>query len=278
MLYDLHCHSCYSDGELTPRDLVARAQAAGVSALALTDHDCTAGLADAIAAADPQLMLIPGVEISAGWLGKEIHIVGLQIDPTHPALKQALSEQAERRWLRLNAMAAKLARENIVGVEAEMRERFPGAVPSRSHVAQILVARGKAKDNERAFTRYIGRKGSAYVPATWPEVATVVGWIRAAGGLPVLAHPGRYQLSGNKLTELCQRFAEAGGIAIELSYPQLFLKEAQRMAKIARQLGLYASQGSDFHSPAQRWTGLGRMPPLPPDVTPVWEHPLWRAN
>lgn len=275
MLYDLHCHSSYSDGELSPSDLVLRAKAAGVQALALTDHDCVAGLSSAQSAADG-LQLIPGVEISAGWHGKEIHIVGLHIDPEHSVLKDALAQQADRRWQRLNAMAEKLRKENIDGVAEEMQQRFPGALPSRSHVAQILVARGKAKDNERAFTRYIGRKGSAYVPATWPDVAIVVSWIVAAGGLPVLAHPGRYQLSGNKLSELCQAFADAGGVAIELSYPQLFLKEAQRMAKMARQLGLYASQGSDFHSPKQRWTGLGRMPPLPPEVTPIWQHPRWR--
>lgn len=275
MLYDLHCHSSYSDGELSPTDLVLRAKAAGVQALALTDHDCVAGLSLARSAAEG-MQLIPGVEISAAWHGKEIHIVGLQIDPEHSVLKDALAQQADRRWQRLNAMAEKLRKENIEGVAEEMQQRFPGALPSRSHVAQILVARGKAKDNERAFTRYIGRKGSAYVPATWPDVAIVVSWIVAAGGLPVLAHPGRYQLSGNKLSELCLAFASAGGVAIELSYPQLFLKEAQRMAKMARQLGLYASQGSDFHSPKQRWTGLGRMPPLPPEVTPIWLHPQWR--
>ena len=274
MLYDLHCHSCYSDGELSPADLFERARVAGVTALALTDHDCVAGLAHAKA---DGVRLIPGVEISAGWHGKEIHIVGLNIDPASAVLQPALAQQGERRWARLRAMADKLAREKIDGVEDELHQRFPGALPSRSHVAQILVARGKAKDNERAFTRYIGRKGSAYVPAQWPDIATVVGWIVAAGGMAVIAHPGRYQLSGNKLSELASEFAAAGGVGIELSYPQLFLKEAQKMAKLARQLGLYASQGSDFHSPAQRWTGLGRMPPLPPDVTPIWQHPAWRG-
>lgn len=275
MLYDLHCHSAYSDGELLPADLVARAKAAGVQALALTDHDCVAGLPSAHAAADG-VQLIAGVEISGGWHGKEIHIVGLHIEPSHPVLSAALDQQAQRRWQRLQAMAEKLGKEKITDIVDEMRQRFPHSLPSRSHVAQILVARGKVKDNERAFSRYIGRKGSAYVAATWPDVPEVVSWIVAAGGLPVLAHPGRYQLSGNKLMELCQAFAAAGGVAIELSYPQLFFKEAQRMAKMARQLGLYASQGSDFHSPAQRWTALGRMPPLPPEVTPIWLHPQWR--
>jgi hypothetical protein len=277
MLYDLHCHSRYSDGALSPDEIVLRAHGAGVTALALTDHDSIAGLHEAQAAAQGRLHLIPGVEISAGWMGKEIHIVGLQIDFQSAVLRDALAAQAERRWQRLTAMAEKLAKENIPNVEATLKSAFPGALPGRSHVAQILVTLGKAKDQERAFSRYIGRKGSAYVAATWPDVATVAGWIVNAGGLPVIAHPGRYQLSGNKLSELCRLFADAGGIGIELSYPQLFLKEAQRMAKIARQFGLFASQGSDFHSPAQRWTCLGRMPPLPPDVTPIWQHPSWQA-
>jgi predicted metal-dependent phosphoesterase TrpH len=181
MLYDLHCHSSYSDGELSPIDLVLRAKAAGVHALALTDHDCVAGLSLAQSAADG-IHLIPGVELSAGWHGKEIHIVGLFINPEQSVLRDALAQQADRRWQRLNAIADKLRKDHIDGVVEEMQHRFPGALPSRSHVAQILVARGKAKDHERAFTRYIGRKGSAYVPATWPEVPTVVSWIVAASG------------------------------------------------------------------------------------------------
>lgn len=271
-LYDLHCHSHYSDGELAPAALVARAAARGVRVLALSDHDSVAGIVDAqTAAVGAALTLVPAVEISVAFQKLEIHIVGLGIDSGHPTLTAGLQAQQIRRWQRAEAMAAKLAREGIANVLDTLRERFPQAAPTRSHVAQLLVERGLVRDNERAFARYIGRKGSAYVPAEWCSLADGVSWIRAAGGIPVLAHPGRYGLSGSALERLLDEFAAAGGQAMELSYPQLFPKEAQRLARYARKRHLWASQGSDFHSPAQTWTELGKMPPQPPEVTTVWQ-------
>lgn len=275
MTYDLHCHSHCSDGRLSPREVVLRARDAGVSCLALTDHDSVAGINEAQIAAGDELQLIPGVEISCLWGGKEIHVIGLQLRHDDENLLAALAGQAQRRWDRAVAISQKLEKDSVSGMLDEIRERFPDAVPGRGHFAALLVARGKVRDYQRAFARYLGRKGSAYVAAQWPAMPEAVAWIRASGGLPIVAHPGRYELSGNKLLELLSVFKEAGGLGLELAYPQLFPKEAQRMAQLARKLGLMASQGSDFHSPEQRWTGLGRMPPLPAEVTPIWHSEYW---
>ena len=271
-LYDLHCHSHCSDGELSPQALVARAAARGVRVLALSDHDSLAGLPEAQAAArEHGLTLVPAVEISVAYQKLEIHIVGLGVDPAHAGLTAGLRAQQARRWRRAEAMAAKLEKDGVPAILSTLRERFPQAAPTRSHVAQLLVERGLVRDQERAFARYIGRKGSSYVPAEWCSLAEGVQWIRDAGGVPVLAHPGRYGLSGSALERLLDEFVAAGGQAMELSYPQLFPKEAQKLARSARKRQLWASQGSDFHSPAQSWTELGKMPPQPPDVVTVWQ-------
>ncbi len=271
-MFDLHCHSHCSDGALSPTALVERAAARGLKVLALSDHDSVAGLAEARAAASQHgVQLIPAVEISVAWQALEIHVVGLDIDPDEPSFAAGLAAQQARRWRRAEAMADKLARDGVADVLPTLKARFPHAAPTRSHVAQLLVERGLVRDQERAFARYIGRKGSAYVAAEWCTLMEGVGWIRAAGGIPVLAHPGRYGLSGSALGRLLDDFVAAGGQAMELSYPQLYPKEAQRMAKLARQRGLWSSQGSDFHSPSQSWTELGKMPPQPPEVVTVWQ-------
>ena len=270
--YDLHCHSLCSDGELAPAALVARAAGRGVQVLALSDHDSVAGIAEAQAAAAVHgLTLVPAVEISVAYQKLEIHIVGLGIDPASDLLGHGLQAQQARRWRRAEAMAEKLAKDGVADLMPTLRARFPRAAPTRSHFAQLLVERGLVRDNERAFARYIGRKGSSYVPAEWCTLAEGVQWIRAAGGIPVLAHPGRYGLSGSGLERLLDEFVAAGGQAMELSYPQLFPKEAQKLARSARKRGLWASQGSDFHSTAQSWTELGKMPPQPPEVITVWQ-------
>jgi 3',5'-nucleoside bisphosphate phosphatase len=271
-MYDLHCHSYCSDGELAPAALVARAAARGVQVLALSDHDSLAGIAEARAAATAAAMtLVPALEISVGYQKLEIHIVGLGVDTAHPALQAGVAAQQARRWRRAEAIGDKLNKDGVVNMLPALRARFPHAAPTRSHFAQLLVERGLVRDQERAFARYLGRKGSSYVPAEWCSLAEGVGWIRAAGGIPVLAHPGRYGLSGSALERLLDEFVAAGGQAMELSYPQLFAKEAQRLARYARARSLWASQGSDFHSPSQTWTELGKMPPQPPDVIKVWE-------
>jgi len=271
-MYDLHSHSHCSDGELAPAALVERAAGRGVKVLALSDHDSLGGLVEAgKAAADHGLTLVPAVEISCGWEQLEIHVVGLGVTATDEGLQTGLAAQQARRWRRAEAIDAKLGKDGAVDVLDELKRRFPAAAPTRSLFAQLLVERGLVRDHERAFARYLGRKGSAYVAPEWCSLAEGIGWIRAAGGVPVLAHPGRYGLSGSALERLLDAFVAAGGQALELSYPQLFPKEAQRLARFARVRGLWASQGSDFHSPRQHWTELGKMPPLPPEVIKVWE-------
>ncbi len=268
MIIDLHCHSTASDGTLAPAAVVARAAAQGVTMLALTDHDTTAGLAEAAAAARRQgLHFVPGIELSALWAGMTIHVVGLDIDPDHPVLQAGQARQAEERARRAQAMVARLLELGFEGAEAALPEDLRGA--GRSHFARWLVAEGHAKDWRAAFKRYLSRGRPAYVPGRWPALEEVVAWIRAAGGVPVLAHPARYRLTHAKLERLLRQFVAAGGEALEVVSSSHGPEDRLRMARLATRLGLAASAGSDFHGPGG-FVELGRDLSLPEGCRPVW--------
>lgn len=269
--YDLHCHTTVSDGLLSPAALVERARAQGVDVLAITDHDSTGALAAARAAAPEGLKVLAGVEISARWCERELHIVGLGLDPEHVALAEGLATQRARRRERAEEMARRLAKlgvsDALAGVEAYGAQSL-----GRGHFVQFLVERGYAKDNAQVFKRFIGKGCTGYVPGQWMSLAEAVGLIRAAGGQAVLAHPGRYKFSNGKLRSLLAELAELaepGGGAVELSYPNQAAGEVERLARTCRDLGLAGSAGSDFHGPLP-WTELGRVRPLPEGVEPVW--------
>lgn len=221
---DLHCHSTASDGALSPAALVERATGRGVTHLALTDHDTIAGLAEAEAAAQAQgIILIPGVELSCLWKSRTIHIVGLDFDPGQAGFRQALEQQNENRWARARMIADRLGKLGVDGLLDKASEAAGGDVPGRPHFAQVLTEAGVVRNAAQAFKRYLGNGKPGDVKAFWPELPEVVRWITEAGGVAVLAHPRKYQLTATKLRELTADFRRAGGQAIEVSTSGLSL-------------------------------------------------------
>jgi len=268
---DLHTHSNCSDGALTPDELVASAAAAGVLALALTDHDTVAGLEQAQRSAGVHgISLVPGVEISASWRAQAIHVLGLWIDPASPELQSALCAQGERRQVRMRKICARLEKLGLPGTELLAAVQASPGVPTRAHLANAMVAGGHVDRAEEAFRKYLGAGKRAHVAADWPALDAVVGWIRAAGGVAALAHPARYALSGGARRRLLGEFAAAGGAALEVVSGANGAQHAEGLAALAVKHGLMGSVGSDFHSPQLTWNPLGRSLKLPDCVTPVW--------
>ncbi len=273
MRFDLHCHSEFSDGTLAPAEVVARARAAGVQVLALTDHDTTAGLAQARAAArDQGIRLVDGVEISVTWDGTTIHMVGLQVRPGDPVLEAGLAGLRAERARRAVEIDRRLAQAGIPGARAGAAALARGPILSRTHFARYLVQAGHAPSLQAAFDRYLGRRGRAHVGGRWAALEEAVGWIHAAGGQAVIAHPARYRFGRGRLRRLLADFQAAGGDALELISGRQPPGTEARMAALAREFGLAASLGSDYHGPEQVWLELGRLPPLPGGCRPVWRH------
>jgi predicted metal-dependent phosphoesterase TrpH len=272
--FDLHTHSTASDGAYSPTELVRQAQAAGVTHLALSDHDCTNGLAEAItAAAECGLTLIPAVEISTTWHGKSVHIVGLNVNPNCLALQEGLARLQTLRVSRAEEMGQRLARENIEGGFESARALAGAGMITRTHFAQFLVNQGLASTVRQVFDHFLVQGKPGYVPTQWAGLGEAVDWINSAGGVAVLAHPQRYKLTGSWLGRLLLEFKADGGAAMEVIAGSASPGEIQSSAAAARRYGLLASVGSDFHSPDHSWLKLGRLPELPRDLTPVWR--LW---
>lgn len=271
-VYDFHCHSDQSDGALSPENLVDRAKDRGVNYLALTDHDTVAGIARASArAAQADITLIAGIELSTQWQGRGVHIVGLDIDVTAPAIINAVEQQSHARELRAITIAERLSKVGIDGALEGARSFAGDAKLGRPHFARYLVASGVVANFNQAFKRFLGAGKPGDVKSPWPEIADAVRWIREAGGVAVLAHPAKYKLTRTKLCVLTQLFVEAGGQAIEVVSGKQPVGLAENLAKIANQFQLAASCGSDFHVPDQPWQELGCGSLLPVGVRPVWE-------
>jgi 3',5'-nucleoside bisphosphate phosphatase len=268
---DLHTHSLCSDGTLAPAALVERAAAAGVDMLALTDHDTVAGLDEADAAARRAgLALVPGVEISASWNFQAVHVLGLWIDPAHGPLRQALDAQTGRRRERMRKICARLAKLKLPGAELlDALEALPG-VPTRSHLAAALEARGLVHRASDAFRKYLGPGKPAHVAAEWPALGEVVGWIRGAGGIACLAHPMRYSMSSGARKRLLADFKACGGGALEVVTGGNGAQHSAACGALALTFELEGSVGSDFHGPEQAWNPLGRLAKLPDWIDPVW--------
>ncbi|HLB14205.1 MAG TPA: 3',5'-nucleoside bisphosphate phosphatase [Burkholderiales bacterium] len=270
--YDLHCHSTASDGVLSPAKVVQRAAANGVSVLALTDHDELAGLGGAAEAARTAgIRFVPGVEISITWRELSIHIVGLGVDPENETLATNLDFVRSSRGRRAARIAAELDR---LGIEGSLEGAYAHAenpkVIGRTHFARFLVQRGIASDVASVFKRYLARGKPGYVSHQWAELADAVAWIRAGGGRAVVAHPGRYKLPRAELRRFLGEFKAAGGEGIEVVTGSHSPEQYGEFARLAREFEFLASRGSDFHGPEESLADLGRLPPLPADLKPVW--------
>jgi hypothetical protein len=273
MNWDFHCHSSISDGLLSPSQLVARAAANGVDLLALTDHDAIDGLDEADAAARANgLRLMPGVEISIEWHGTPIHILGLGIDAACGALVQGLAALRGGRIERARRMSAELEKVGISGAfEGALRYAQNPSLVSRAHFARYLVERGVCDEVKRVFDRYLvpGRPG--YVEHQWATLADATGWIAAAGGIAVIAHPARYKLSLREIRGFLADFVAQGGQGIEVVCGSHTPDNVRQFAQLAIEFGLHASRGSDFHGPAESVVDLGRMAELPVGLRSVLE-------
>ena len=270
--YDLHAHSTYSDGLLAPSALVERAAARGVDVLALTDHDDTGGLAEATAAAGAcGLTLVAGAELSVSWEVHTIHVVALAIDPSNPALDAGLAAIRSGRDARAHRIAESLARAGIAGAyEGARRYVTSERLISRSHFARFLVEAGHAREVKDVFRRYLTVGKPGYVAHAWASLPDAVAWIHAAGGLAVLAHPGRYRVTATGMRRLLSDFRDAGGDALEVLSPSHTAAQCAEFATHARTFGFMASAGTDYHGPGESWLDLGDLPDLPAGVVPVW--------
>ena len=270
MNVDLHLHSTRSDGLLEPAAVVDLAADAGVEMLALTDHDTIAGVAEARGQCERRgLRCITGVEVSAAWNGQTLHIIGLEIALEAPPLLAGLATVRELRRERMRHIAQRLERKSIPGAELVSEIEASHDVVTRAHLARALTARRFVDSPQQAFKRLLGRGRPGHVQAHFPEIATVVDWIRSAGGIAVLAHPLRYALSSGGRRRLLEEFRACGGAAIEVVCGTA-TGEIEPLAALAQRYGLAGSVGSDFHDPQMRWNPPGRLAKLPGQVEPVW--------
>ena len=270
---DLHCHSVISDGTLTPEQLAERAKANGVHLWALTDHDELGGQKRAREAASAlKIDYLAGVEISVTWMGETIHIVGLGIDAEHAGIIEGLRRTRDGRGNRAKLMAEQLLKAGIPGAyEGALHFAGNHDLISRTHFARFLVEQGVCRNTEHVFKNYLIEGKPGYVPHQWATLDDAVSWIKSAGGVAVIAHPGRYsRLNAMQMDELYKHFKDIGGLAIEVITGSHSPDQYKTFAKIAQQYGFLASRGSDFHDPSESHIDLGNLPHLPDHLTPVW--------
>ena len=269
---DLHCHSTISDGVLEPAQVAARAKANGVDIWALTDHDEINGIAEARrAAAELGMKYVPGVEISATWAGHTLHIVGLHIDETNQGLLDGLTTIRVGRNRRADEIASELEKAGIPGaLEGALKYVGNPDLISRMHFARYIAELGICKSPAEVFSKYLTDGKPGFVAHRWASMSEAIKWIQAAGGIAVLAHPGRYKLTETEFSALFDEFKELGGVGIEVVTGSHTVDQYAQYAKVARQYGFLASRGSDFHGPGETRVDLGILPSLPQDLIPVW--------
>ena len=269
---DLHCHSNVSDGVLAPAAVAAYARKSGVDVWALTDHDEVGGIKAARAAAgELGMRFVPGVEISVTWAGETVHIVGLHVDEDNLELVQGLAATRGGRDARGREIAVQLEQAGIPGAyEGALKYVGNPDLMSRTHFARYLVEIGACATTADVFRKYLTEGKPGYVPHRWASLEQAVAWIRGAGGIPVIAHPGRYKFSDMAEGVLFDEFRQLGGNAIEVVTGSHTPDQYETYAEVARRYGFLASRGTDFHAPGESRVEFALLPPLPAGVTPVW--------
>lgn len=277
LVADLHSHTTASDGQLTPSQLIERALEKSVDVFAITDHDTTAGLAEAheFNLQQPQpLTLINGVEISTRWHNFDIHIVALNIELGNESLELFLQQQRNLRDERAQEIGVRLAKAGIDGAYEGAKAFAQGAAISRGHYARWLAEHGYATSMANVFKKYLARGKTGYVPNNWGDMASAIEIIHQAGGVAVLAHPSGYKLSAKWLKRLVREFKAAGGDAMEVVMGQQTIDDRSNLAALSIQNELLASVGSDFHFPG-RWIELGKNLFRPQGLSWVWQSDKW---
>ncbi|SFV65106.1 COG0613, Predicted metal-dependent phosphoesterases (PHP family) [hydrothermal vent metagenome] len=262
-MFDFHTHSYYSDGVLSPTKLLDYAKSNGVQTLALTDHDTISGLEEARNYAKKiKINFINGVEISATWRNRTIHIVGLDIDDTNQQLQQGLKQHQVLREERAIKIARGLAGAGVENPYEKTLKLVKKSMITRTHFAQMLINEGVCKDMKSVFKRFMVRKLPGGVNVQWSNLTEVIAWIKSSGGIAVLAHPYRYNITHTKLKQLISDFKEAGGSAIEIITAFYQQQEVQMMIEIANEFDLQGSIGSDYHGWENSFVKMGYLKPL----------------
>lgn len=247
-MIDLHCHSIFSDGTDEPEALALKGEALGITALALTDHDTLDGLPRFLGM-QPQvgIRLLPGIELSCRFLGRELHILGLLIDPLDPGFRARIDRVRARRNERNSALIERLQALGIsIDLEA-LRNLAPTALISRTHFAQHLVVSGAAATPQEAYRRLIGEGGSAFVPFQELTPAEAAQWIHEAGGVAILAHPGRFAGGRFIWNEAMGELKRMGIDGFEAYYGEYGPTEQNHFLELADKLKMLPSGGSDYH-------------------------------
>lgn len=243
----------------------------GVTHLSITDHDTLAAYATSQTYQVPQGMtLIPGIELSATYSNRCIHILGLNVDPHSEALNQVVQSQTQLRQDRAKRISEKLAQ---LGIENTYQEAKALALdePGRPHFAQVLLNKGVCQTQNSAFNLYLADNKAAFVKQDWPTMAQVTQSITATGGIAVIAHPTHYKMTRSKICRMVEAFQAAGGQGIELLNGRQAPHVTQSIQSIAKQYELLISVGSDFHSPTQCWLKLGMHRTIPKGCAGVWD-------
>lgn len=270
-MIDLHSHSNISDGLFPPAELVEHAAAHGVRMLALTDHDDISGLAAAQqAAVEHGMQLVNGVEISVTWKKRTLHVVGLNINPQDVALIDGLAEVKKNRFERARQMASGLEKVGIHGSFEAASALAKQSIITRMHFARFLVEQNHAKDTKSVFKKFLVKGKPGFVDHQWMSLDAALDLIITSGGVPVLAHPGRYDLGRTNMLLLLEEFRALGGVAIEVVTGSHTAAQYVEYAKYAQIFGLKASQGSDYHGKGISFMEMGRLPALPANCIPVW--------
>jgi len=273
MKVDLHNHSYYSDGLFSPSEVVKYADEAGCDLFALTDHDTTDGISEAKQMADKlSVDLVSGVEISAFWRNMTIHVIGLDIDIDNDILQAGLGHNQQLRKDRAEKIAFELWRAGIKDALDKTQALSKNDMLTRTHFAQMLIREGYCKDMKSVFRRYLNGKKPGGVRVEWKNIDEVVGWIHAAGGKAVLAHPFRYRMTQTKIKNMLTDFKEVLGDGIEVVTATSTGEEITLSNKWAKEYKLLSSCGSDYHGWPNQRIQIGYLRDLPNPDNAIWRY------
>ncbi len=271
MIVDLHCHSDFSDGSLTPKELLDRALQANVEIFALTDHDTIAGInALRVANSSQKVNIINGVEISTRWLKYDIHVLAYNFDLNNEDLHNLFKTQKENRINRAQEISAKLEKFGIKNSFEKAKKYACNDNIGRPHFAKVMLDEGLIRDLPQAFDEYLAKNKKAYVSSCWVDLIDAVVMIKNAGGDAVIAHPLKYKLTNSKLIKLIGDFKNAGGDGLEVVSSDLQIMDINKLAVLCKEYSLFASSGSDFHADNISRVGIGRQKLLPQTCIPIW--------